>query len=101
MSKPIEAYNKQEPLFFASGFLTNLTVTLTNAPATFAKSIYSINIDDISRRVHKVAPDDFLPTSMRYGYESNSVTIEVTCPVRDVPLIRKAFESDDSSTMKN
>lgn len=94
MNKPIKAYNKQEPLFLASGFLTNLTVTLTNASTTFAKSIYSIDIDEISRRIHKVAPDDFLPTSIRYDYETSSVTIEVTCPVRDVPSIRKAFESD-------
>ena len=95
MAMPLHAYQKQEPLFFASGFLTNLTVTLTNASSTFTNSHPAIdNMDELQRRVDKAAPGDFLPAWLEYNYESNSITLQVTCPLRDVPLITKAFAND-------
>jgi hypothetical protein len=91
----VHAYVQREPIWLASGFLTNLTVTLTNASIRHAEGQTDTeNMDDVEHKLYRAAPNDWLPAMVEYNYTSNLVFLKVTCPARDVPLIKAAFEKD-------
>jgi hypothetical protein len=91
--KPFRAYDVEEEALLASGFLTNLSVTLTNASARFGTTNLSPVMAQISHRMHAAVPDsDFLPFTLQRDFQSNLVSVNVTCRTKDVPLLQKAFE---------
>jgi hypothetical protein len=91
--KPFRAYAAEEEALLASGFLTNLFVTLTNASARFGTTNLSPVLAQISRRMHAAVPgNDFLPFSLQRDFQSNVVSVKVTCRTKDVPLLQKTFK---------
>ena len=65
--KPFRAYDREEAALLASGFLTNVTITLTNAPPNTWAVVH-----DISRKMHAAVavPDNTFPLFWR-GQPSN------------------------------
>ena len=91
--KAFHTYNAQEEALLASGFLTNLSITLTNGSARFGTTNLSPLMAEISRRMHAAVPDnDLLPFSLQRDFPSNMVSVKVTCRTKDVPLLWKALE---------
>jgi hypothetical protein len=93
--KPFRTYNAEEKALLASGFLTNLSVTLINASARFGtNSNAAPPMAEVSRRLHAAVIDnDWLPFSLQMDFQSNRVSVEIICRRKDVPLLTRALES--------
>ena len=82
----------QQRSLFASGYLTNISITLLRASADSSGSAPRLTIGEISRCVHDAVPDNrFVPCSL--ATESNRVWVEVSCRMQDVARIEKALAS--------
>ncbi len=83
----------QQEALLASGFLTNLSVTLSNASAQFCTVETNPPHAELRQVLHAAIGDaPWLPFIVRRDFQSNRVSLEVTCRTRDVPLIVKALE---------
>jgi hypothetical protein len=95
LSKPMEAYTRQKQSFLNSGFLTNLSIILTNASMSLAKSnTPGISLVEIDKRLSKISSFDWLAVSMVSDVQGNRVYLNVTCPTNDVTLIKAAFADE-------
>ena len=95
LNRPIEAYNAQKQAFLASGFLTNASITWTNAGASFSNGVMTTpTIQGVEHLLRKAGHKDaFLLTKLAKDYKTRQVTVELVCPSQDVTLLRRALES--------
>jgi hypothetical protein len=85
-------FDANEKSLLASGYLTNVSIILTNASLSLALSTNPEPTDPISFEFHKAAPDyDFLPFSLENDVGSNRITINLECRTKDVDLFRQAL----------
>jgi hypothetical protein len=92
VDRPAEAYRAREQAFLASGFLTNVAITWTDASATFSNGVMiSPTRDEVMHLfLTVVQEDDFLLTKLAKDYRTRRVTVELVCPKQYVPLLSKA-----------
>jgi len=93
--KAFDIYYAKEQSLLASGFLTNLSLTLSNASERFGTSSNSAPpAAEIARRLKAAVPEnDWLPYTCRADFQRNQVYVTVTCPVRDAPRLIDALQS--------
>jgi hypothetical protein len=93
LRKPFHAYNVQEERLLSSGFLTNVSITLSNASLLLSYNLKQ-SIDEVSRRLRRAAPDSsFLPFSLERDFSNQLVTVRITCRTNDVLRLQKALEN--------
>ena len=93
LTKPFDVYNKLEMKLLTSGFLTNISIVVTDAPMVLSTNLKG-NLDRISRRLHGAVPNsDFLPFTLERDFQNTQATVKITCPARDVSALRKALEN--------
>ena len=85
-------YNQLETKLLASGFLTNLSITLSPTDSTTNNSSELVNV--IDSRLQNLLPNDFLPAQIDVNVQSNTVLYEIICPTSDVPLIKEVVRDE-------
>jgi hypothetical protein len=85
-------YNQLEPKLLASGFLTNLSITLSPTDSTENNSSELVNV--IGSRLQNLLPNDFLPAQFVVNAQSNTVLYKIICPTSDVPLIKEVVRDE-------
>lgn len=86
-----DRFDANEKLLLASGYLTNVSIVLTNASLLLAVSTNQEPTDPVSLKLHKAAPDDrFLPFYLEI-FDRSNITVKLECPTKDVDLYRQAL----------
>ena len=85
-------YNQLETKLLASGFLTNLSITLPPTDSTTNNS--SELVDVIDSRLQNLLPNDFLAAEIVVNVQSNTVLYKTICPTSDVPLIKEVVRDE-------
>jgi hypothetical protein len=81
--------HEKESFLRASGYLTNVSITLTGASSGLLKAP---SVDELSLRLHASVPDNpFLPASLVAA--SNRIWVEVSCRTQDVVHVQRALAS--------
>jgi hypothetical protein len=86
-------YHAQDEALLTSGYLTNISITLTNASAAFTNAAKTPGLAEIRQRFCEAVPDNvWWPFALCRDNQSNLVTVEITCRSNDVPACMRALE---------
>jgi hypothetical protein len=84
-----------EDLLLASGYLTNVSIVLTNASQSLLSGSNSTpTVGAISLKLHSATPEyRFLPFALRTD-ESKCVSVELLCRTKDVAFYRQVLANE-------